>query len=116
MSGPTLRSVHHYAAKCLRLQPYLQSPGDERSRPRIPAAALLWSILAGVLLRRSAFSAIEALVGSSARRALPVSRVFGDDTLRYFTERLSPTPTRQALGGSVFAIARSVGLDIDREG
>jgi len=121
VSGPTLRRVHHYAAKCLRLQPYLQSPGDERSRPRIPAAALLWSILAGVLLRRSAFSAIEALVGSSARRALPVSRVFGDDTLRYFTERLSPTPTRQALAAvlhrakrhKAFEGCRFVGLALD---
>jgi len=121
VSGPTLRGLHHYAARCLRLQPYLQSPGDGRGRPRIPAAALLWSILAGVLLRRSAFSAIEALVSSSARRALPVSRVFGDDALRYFTERLSPAPTRAALAAvlhrakrnKAFAGCRFVGLALD---
>ena len=121
MSGPTLRGVYHYVAKCLRLQSYLESPGDGRSRPRIPAAALLWSILAGLLLRRGAFYAIEALVGSSARRALPVSRVFGDDTLRYFTERLSPAPTRAALAAvlhrakrnKAFEGCRFVGLALD---
>jgi hypothetical protein len=121
VSGPTLRGVHHYAAKCLRLQSYLESPGDGRSRPRIPASALLWSILAGLLLRRGAFYAIEALVGSSARRALPVSRIFGDDSLRYFTERLSPAPTRAALAAvlhrakrnKAFEGCRFVGLALD---
>ena len=121
MRGPTLRGVHHYAAQCLRLQSYLEAPGDGRSRPRIPAAVLLWSILAGLLLRRGAFYAIEALVSSSARRALPVSRVFGDDALRYFTERLSPAPTRAALAAvlhrakrnKAFEGCRFVGLALD---
>jgi hypothetical protein len=59
--------------------------------PQIPAQALLWSILIGFILRQNAFRAMEALLGSSARRA------FGDDALRYFTERLRPAPTREAL-------------------
>jgi hypothetical protein len=121
VSGPTLRGVYHYAAKCLRLQSYLESPGDGRCRPRLPASVLLWSMLAGLLLRRGAFYAIEALVGSSARRALPVSRVFGDDALRYFTERLSPAPTRAALAAvlhrakrnKAFEGCRFVGLALD---
>ena len=121
MRGPTLRGLHKYAAKCLRLRSYLESPGDGRSRPRIPASALLWAILAGLLLRRGAFYAIEALVGSSARRALPVRRVLGDDTLRYFTERLSPIATRLALASILrrakrnksFEGCRWVGLALD---
>ena len=121
MRGPTLRGLHQYAAKCLRLRSYLESPGDGRSRRWISASTLLWAILAGLLLRRGAFYAIEALVGSSARRALPVRRVFGDDTLRYFTERLSPMATRLALASilcrakrnKAFARCRFVGLALD---
>jgi hypothetical protein len=74
-----------------------------------------------VLLRRWPFHAIEALVGSSARQALPVGRVFGDEALRYFTERLSPTPTRDALAAvlrrakrnKAFEGCRFVGLALD---
>ena len=97
MKGPTPRRVRKYAAKCLGLKSYLRSPGDGRAQARIPAAALLWALLMGALLRRAAFAGIEALVGSRARRALGVSQSFGDDALRYFTERLSPAPTRAAL-------------------
>jgi hypothetical protein len=56
----------------------------------------VWALLMGVLLRRAAFAGIEALVCSRARRALDVSRSFGDDALSYFTERLDPAVTRQA--------------------
>jgi len=75
----------------------------------------------GCILRQSAFRAIEAWVGSSARRALRVSRAFGDDALRYFTERLSPAPTRAALASvlhrgkrnKAFEGCRFVGLALD---
>ncbi len=96
MKRPTPRRLRHYVAKCLRLKSYLWSPGDGRSEPRIPAAALLWALLIGRLLRRSSFAGIEALVRSSARPALAVSRRFGDDALGYFTERLDPAVTRLA--------------------
>ena len=96
MKGPTSRRLKKYVAKCLGLKAYLQCPGDGRTQGRIPAAALLWALLMGVLLRRAAFAGIEALVRSSARRALDVSRRFGDDALGYFTERLDPAVTRQA--------------------
>jgi hypothetical protein len=79
------------------LESYLQCPGDGRSEARLPAAALLWALLAGALVRRLTFAGIEALVCSSARRALPVSRRFGDDALGYFTERLDLAATRQAV-------------------
>jgi Transposase DDE domain len=51
----------------------------------------------GTILRQWTFLAIEALVGSKARRNLSISRTFGDDALGYFTERLDPAPTRSAL-------------------
>jgi len=98
---PSPRRLKKYAAKCLRLKSYLRSPGDGRTQGRIPAAALVWALLMGALLRRVAFAALEALVGSRARRALDVSQRFGDDALGYFTERLDPAVTRQAAATAV---------------
>lgn len=97
MKGPTPRRLWKYVTRRLRLKTYLLSPGDGRLRPKIPAQALLWSLLMGQLLRRPAFHAVEALVRSPARRALGVIRAFGDDALGYFTQRLLATPTRAAL-------------------
>ena len=121
MKGPTPGGLWKYATRRLRLAAYFRAPGDGRSSPQIPAQALLWSIVMGFILRQSAFRAIEALVGSRARRALPVRRVFGDDALRYFTERLSPQPTRAALASALhrakrnkaFESCRFVGLVLD---
>ena len=121
MKGPTPRRLWKYATRRLRLGTYLHAPGDGRPRPQIPAPPLLWSILVGCILRQSAFRAIEAWVGSSARRALRVSRAFSDDALRYFTERLSAAPTRAALASvlqrakrnKAFAACRFVGLALD---
>ena len=124
MKGPALRGLRKYAAKCLRLKCYLRSPGDGRSEPRIAAAALLWALLVGTLLRRPSFAGIEALVRSSARRALSVSRPFGDDALGYFTERLDPAVTRvaavsavrQAKRNKAFDNCRFIGLALDGTG
>jgi len=96
VKGPTPRRLRQYAAKCLGLKSYLQSPGDGRSEARIPASALLWALLMGQWLRRFSFAGVEALVRSPARPALGVSRRFGDDALGYFTERLDPEETRRA--------------------
>ncbi len=111
MKGPTSRRLKKYVAKCLGLKAYLQCPGDGRTQGRIPAAALLWALLMGVLLRRAAFAGIEALVRSSARRALDVSRRFGDDALGYFTERLDPAVTRQATVTAVRHAQRNKAFD-----
>ena len=121
MKGPSPRGLWKYAIRRLRLAAYLRSPGDGRLSPQIPAQALVWSIVIGCILRQNAFGAIEAWVNSSARRALGVSRVFGDDALRYFTERLSPEPTRAALASvlhrakrnKAFEDCRFVGLALD---
>jgi len=124
VKGPTPRRLQKYAAECLRLKSYLRFPGDGRSQSRIPAAALVWALLMGAWLRRSAFVAIEALVGSPARRALQVSRSFGDDALSYFTERLDPAVTRQAVVMAVHQAKRNkafqncpfIGLAVDGTG
>jgi hypothetical protein len=121
VKGPTPRNLHRYAAKCLGLKSYLEHPGDGRSRPRIPAAVLLWALLIGRLLRYASFAGVEALVRSPARPALPVSRRFGDDALGYFTERLDPavlrtaalTAVRQAKRNKAFDHCRFIGLAID---
>ena len=120
MKGPTPRRLQKYVARCLGLKAYLQAPGDGRVQPQIPAAALLWALLVGQILREFTFHAVEALV-HSARRALGVSRAFGDDALAYFTERLSAPPTRAALAQAVrqakrnkaFDFCRFIGLSVD---
>ena len=111
MKAPTPRRLKKYVGKCLRLKSYLRFPGDGRSQGRIPATALVWALLMGAWLRRAAFAAIEALVGSPARRALEVSRSFGDDALSYFTERLDPEVTRQALVMAVHQAKRHKAFD-----
>ena len=124
MKEPSPRRLKKYVAKCLRLKSYLRSPGDGRTQGRIPATALVWALLMGALLRRVAFAAIEALVCSRARRALEVSRSFGDDALSYFTERLDPSVTRQAAVTAVreakrhkaFDDCRFIGLALDGTG
>ena len=124
MKGPTPRRLKKYVAKCLGLKSYLQSPGDGRTQGQIPAAALLWALLMGVVLRCAAFAGIEALVRSRGRRALDVSQRFGDDALSYFTARLKPAVTRRATLAAVrqakrhkaFDDCRFIGLAVDGTG
>ncbi len=97
MKTPTPRRLWNYVTRRLRLQRYFRSPGDGRRQPQIPAPALLWALLVGQILRQYSFHAIEALVRSPARRNLSIRASFGDDALGYFTERLDPSVTRQAL-------------------
>ena len=121
MKGPTPRRLKKYVGKCLRLKSYLRFPGDGRREGRIPAAALLWALLMGTWLRRTAFAGIEALVCSKARRALDVCQSFGDDTLGCFTARLDPAVTRRATVTAVrqakrhkaFDDCRFIGLALD---
>ena len=118
---PTPRRMWKFVCQHLHLAAYFRSSGDGRSRHKIPAKDLLWSILLGTILRQWAFLAIEALVGSQVRRNLNVSQSFGDDALRYFTERLDAAPTRAALAAvlhrakrnKAFEDCRFVGLALD---
>ena len=124
MSGPSALQVFHYASHCLGLKSYFQHPGDGRPRPRIPAQALVWSLLIAHLLRACSFLRVEWLVRSPARRGLGVGAVFGDDALAYFTERLDPQHTRTALSeairqakrNKVFDHTRFIGLALDGTG
>ena len=73
MKGPTPRRLWKYVSQHLHLAAYFRSPGEGRSRHKVPAKDLLWSIVLGTILRQWAFLAIEALVGSKARRNLGVN-------------------------------------------
>jgi len=111
VKGPPPRHLKKYVAKCLGLKSYLQRPGEGRTQGRIPAAALLWGLIMGVLLRRAAFAGIEARVRSRARRALDVSPRFGDAALSYFTARLDPEVTRRAAVTAVRQAKRHKAFD-----
>ena len=124
MSSPSPRRLLHFVTRRLRLRKYLQDPGDGRRQPQIPAKLLLWALLVGQVLRQNSFHAVEALVRSPARRNLPISASFSDDALGYFTERLDPDATRQALLSVVrrakrnkaFDDCRWIGLAVDGTG
>ena len=103
--------VHAFAAKHLGLAAYLRAPGDGRQAPVVPAADLLWALLAGYLLRDGAFHAVEGLVHSPARRALRIRRPFADDTLGYFTEHLDVASTRRALATAITRTKRHKAFD-----
>ena len=119
-----LQRFRRYVVHRLGLESYLVQPGDGRRRPQISARDLLWSLLAGALLRECSSRAIEALVRSPARAALGVRRGFGDDALAYFTQRLDPAPTRRALARALrqakrnkaFEGSRWIGLSVDGSG
>lgn len=74
----------------------------------------MWSLIIGYVLRETSFHAVEALVRSKARRALEVGRDFGDDALAYFTERLDPKRTRQALAAALTQAKRNKAFDNSR--
>ena len=101
MKPSALGRCRHYVFRVLRLEGYLARPGDGRRQPLIAARDLLWSLLAGQVLREASHHAVEAQVRSSARRALGVARKFGDNSISYFIERLAVEPMRAALAGVV---------------
>jgi len=110
----TPRRFKQFVTRQFRLGAYLRHPGDGRRQPQIPAPTLLWSLLIGQVLREWSFAGVEALVRSPARRALAVARGFSDDTLGYFTERLRPAPTREALAAVLQRAKRNKGFDDSR--
>jgi hypothetical protein len=118
---PSLHRLKHYAMKCLGLKHFFQDCGDGRSKPRKPARTLLWALLARQWLRETSFFAIEQLVSDAGPRKLGLHTGFGDDALSYFTERLDPARTRQALidalhrakRNKAFENSRCIGLALD---
>jgi len=124
VNGVSPARIKSFTTKRLGLNAYLRRPGDGRQQPRIAAKWLLWAQLLGTILRQPAFHAIERLVRLGRRRVLGVASRFGDDTLAYFSERLDPGPTRNALvhvvrrakRGKAFDGTRFIGLVIDGTG
>ena len=124
MKRPGVRQFLRYAARYRGWRSYLRSPGDGRVRPQIAAAILLRGLLVARLLREVSFAAIEALVGSPARRGMGVRRSFGDDALGYFSERLDverlrmtvAALVRQAKRNKAFEGSRWIGLALDGTG
>jgi len=114
VKGPSPRRLRKYVCGPLGLQKYLQSPGDGRRQPQIPAHVLIWALLLGQLLRQFSFLAIEALAGSPVRSAAGLHRSFSDDTLAYFTERLDPALTRVAMAATLRKAKRNKAFDESR--
>jgi Transposase DDE domain len=121
MTPPSLHRLKDYAMKCLGLKRFFRDCGDGRWKPRKPARTLLWALLAGQWLREISYFAIEQLVQHAGPRNLGLQTGFGDDALSYFTERLDPACTRQALidvlhrakRNKAFENSPSIGLAID---
>jgi hypothetical protein len=107
--------------KCLGIEHFFQDCGDGRVKPRKPARTLLLALLTGQWLRETSFWAIEQLITNAGPRKLGLQTSFGDDTLSYFTERLDPARTRQALIDALHRAKRNkafenspwIGLAID---
>ena len=123
MKGPTPRRLREYVGRCLGLEWYLQDPGDGRSSPQISASCLVWALLMGKVLRVASFHGLEAVVRLTSG-SLGVAARFGDDTLAYFTERLSVERMRLALAALVGRAKRNkafqgtvhIGLALDGTG
>src|ERR1700745_4465437 len=111
MKRPSPRRLLFYVARRLGLRSYCEAPGDGRKYPQIPAKTLLWALLLGQLLRECTFHGVESLVRISGCRALLVSRIFSDDTLGYFTERLDVGRCREALLGVLRRDKANKGLE-----
>lgn len=122
--SPSIRKVRDYATNSLGLQAYLRRPGDGRKRPQIRATDLVWAQVSCQILQRTSFHDVERLVRSGVARELTLNRVFSDDSLAYFNDRLDPQPTRDALAAvakrakrnKVFRRQPRVGLAIDGTG
>jgi hypothetical protein len=114
VSRASARGMLKYVRARLRLKTYLLCPGDGRPRPAIAARHLLWALLIGHVLRENSHHAVEWLVRSRARRAMGVGRAFGDDALGYFTERLDPEPTREAVATACRQAKRNKAFDNSR--
>ena len=92
-----------------------------RVQPEIPASTLSWALLIGSILRINSANRLEWLVRSADPKELGLDRSFGDDAVRYFTERVDPEVIRRqaadmlklAKSNKVFEESAFIGLAID---
>ena len=116
-----MQSIFNYACHTLALRTFLDQPGDGRTQPQIPAAALSWALLIGAILPIASANRLEWLVRSADRQQLGLARGFGDDALAYFTERVDAEAVRQRAAATlklakynkVFEQSALLGLAID---
>jgi hypothetical protein len=110
-----------YASTSLGLDRFFRNPGDGRVRPQIPAQDMIRAQVGGHLLRVASFHGVERLVASGSARGIGANRVFCEDSLAYFNERLSPSGPRSALADAAKRAKRNkvfrgqirIGLAID---
>lgn len=113
-----------YASKTLRLDGFFSRPGDGRKRPQIPARDLIRTQISSHLLRVCSFHGMERLLASGAARGLGSCRIFSEDAIAYFNDRLDPEVSRGALTQAVRQAKRNkvfrghlrLGLAIDGTG
>ena len=88
----------HYAQKVFGLKTLLRGVRDERPLARIPTAAVLLSLVLGVVLRVSSYLALSQQTQRRRWRHLcGLKGPLSDDTFEYVTERLSLEDLRQSL-------------------
>jgi len=120
----TPQAIRRFAWSGLSLKAYFKRPGDGRTSPSIPASTLVWACIMGYILREASYYGVEMLVKSGACRCLGIGRKFGDDALAYFTEKLDPERTREAIANilrkakrnKAFAGSRFIGIAVDGTG
>lgn len=120
---PSLLRLLTYGCRCLGLAAYLESPGDGRTFPQIPASDLIRVLIGCKILREPSSHAAEQLVRHAAR-GFGVCQSFGDDAVGYFTERLDVGRLRAALlevlrrakRGKAFDDLSRIGLALDGTG
>jgi len=123
VKGPTPGRLREYLSRQLGLEEYLREPGDGRRLPQVAASSLVWALILAKVLRVASSRGVEMLA-QEWPRALGLKKPFSDDTLAYFTERLDPTCTRDALvrlvrrakRNKAFENSRSIGLAVDGSG
>jgi hypothetical protein len=90
----------HYAQKVFGLKTLLGGVRDERPLAQIPTAAVVLSLLLGVVLRVSSYLALAQQTQRRRWRHLcGLKGPLSDDTFEYVTERLSLEDLRQSLAG-----------------
>jgi len=120
----TAQAIKCFAWDALSLKRYFQHPGDGRTSPILPASVLTWACIVGYILREASYYGVEMLVKLGACRRLGIGRKFGDDALAYFTERLDPERSREAIARALhkakrnkaYARSRYIGIAVDGTG
>jgi hypothetical protein len=111
MRTASLPGIKKYACARLKLDAYFDDPGDGRISPQIAARDLLWSMLAGTMLRIGSALGTARIIAMADATRTGVARCFCDDSLAYFTERLDVSVLRTTLYDLVRRAKRAKAFD-----